>query len=877
MSDDHKRKSSCEEPNNKCPRRSINSDGNTITDTVLGTSSNRHLSLSRNQPTESSLPNTGTDELKSDQTIRNKNDLLEAFSRWESFLGNIEKFCDNYGTKALSDCSLEGSLYESLDSAKEALSNVITSCKGFGLGPYRKDDLLWEGQHRHQQLISEAADAVDRKWANVMRIIEGKALGSFDIRLKTLNDFRSSLDRLASAMDDWLKLPITKPDSERLSEILKIETDLGTGELHFVNRFESAKKLFVIQLESYVRRTKNCSNAGADLIFPLMDSLFGMGKTTFSKNYLALIDKMSSELIETVVEYPQEFVGGFLAELKRARTLHITFQTGSLFDARTRTKTLVQYVVDEMRKSWGVIVTSKPTHLWEIFNMIPKPVFIVFDEIGNAFASPEGDAASERTAFYDFTSKVCIDLTRADGIHYLLCGRADFMWDVGVRREDDLLGGLRNRTLVSPGRFQRVNLNPIRESKIRELLEHTVSCNETLASKVCRIYPNLELQEIINMLYVKTAGHPRSLLHRLKTDSPLSDMDDSSLLLNDVKLAVRRFPKAVYQLFSARDKPMDLTALIASSECRATCEYIATRIHAGFGDNIKWTQIYIPPNVEEYLICHFLPLMDFLVAYDKLLDKRHISRTDLFEEFVAKWFISTFIDGNKTCGDILGAFCPPNSALFQTAWDLKSVKIKEGRKVLSSVNSMTDSTISATDLANKFCNYLTRGKSSIYFPAPLSASPDLFVLPHCGEDKLIIGIQAKCYSNQDARISKGMILKEMQKLNHVLSRVRKNYAKPVNGVLMMFATCSYTARDFGEFHNGAKSFVWSDETARQLGIEVLIINLSNPDLRREFIGIALDAPSGDRGAEILERIIQYSSRQPEENVQDATPRSSSSG
>jgi hypothetical protein len=88
----------------------------------------------------------------------------------------------------------------------------------------------------------------------------------------------------------------------------------------------------------------------------------------------------------------------------------------------------------------------------------------------------------------------------------------------------------------------------------------------------------------------------------------------------------------------------------------------------------------------------------------------------------------------------------------------------------------------------------------------------------------------------------------------------------------MFATCLYTACDFGLLHNGAKSFVWECDETREMEIEVMVLNQSNPDLRKEFFGIGLDVSFKDRGA----RIIEYSSRKSDVNLKDSSPRSSSS-
>jgi hypothetical protein len=827
------------------------------------------------QETGSSIDPTPPLGMSGNLEIRNLIELKVALDRWVDYYARIQEFSDLYSKRRLSGDSVDNSFCDPLMSIKRGLSQLVHLCGILRISPHKSGEILWESTRFDRQSIVNAAVSVDRKWEDVIKIVKKEASGTVEFQVRVLEDFWSSVQDLNSQLDNWLRLPLIGPDSERVNEILETITDLSTGALHFVNRVESAKTLFLIQLETYIRRSPLRSDAGPLLIFPLMDSLFGMGKTTFARNYLSLVSRISDNLKGEIIEYPLRFVEGLVSELLRARTLHITFQPGSLFESHSRMKTLSDAIVEKMRETWGVIVPDFQ-NFGELFRLIPKPVFIVLDEIGAAFVCKDKNHAAEKESFYDFVSDVCTVLTRAEGVHYILCGRSDFMWDVGVRREADF-PTMTNR--VSPGRFQRVNLNPIRQSKISELLHHTVWRNEPLSVRLSNLYPDLDLSDIINMLYVKTAGHPRSLWECLKSENPLSEEYDSTFLLNEVKLAVRKFPNAIRHMLSNRDKIFELTEIIDPAGSRVTGEFIATRIHAGFGDNVKGTRIFITPIVEEYLIRAFFPLMEFLVSYENLLNLRHVSRTDVFEECIAKWFQSAFANRDRTCGEVMREFCPRDSILYNISWQLTAARMVDGKRILGGVNySISDSTISVPEFAKKICKYLTNGKRDMYFPAPLSASPDLFVIPRGlgKDDKIVIGIQAKCYANQASRITKATVLKEVGKFYHIFSKARRLYTKPIRGVLIMFATCLYTACDFGQLHHGVKSFVWENEDTAKMEIEVVILNLSNPDLRREFFGLGLDVSFRDRGAQIIERIIEYSSRHPAINFKDLSPHLSSS-
>lgn len=98
--------------------------------------------------------------------------------------------------------------------------------------------------------------------------------------------------------------PKILPDSERvffLPEITHSKTDRVLA-LHFVNRDCAMKRLLRIHLSMHARRTQSKANAGADITFPLMNSVSGMGKTTFGWNYLAMVVRFIAGIRKTLEE-----------------------------------------------------------------------------------------------------------------------------------------------------------------------------------------------------------------------------------------------------------------------------------------------------------------------------------------------------------------------------------------------------------------------------------------------------------------------------------------------------------------------------------------------------------------------------------------------
>jgi hypothetical protein len=293
-----------------------------------------------------------------------------------------------------------------------------------------------------------------------------------------------------------------------MSEILPEQTESRISQerqLHFVNREQAMKSLLRVHLSQFARRSHVRAHSGGSIEFPLMDSLYGMGKTTFAWNYLSMvarfisnaksrfpidlsdadIDEMVCDTVrEAILHHDQASGGGlesdtnisidhnkflrpFLAELRGARTLYIDCSGMSLLDGNTRGINLMNMIKTGLKK-WGISnIEDNITWSEFIHSRLYKPVFIVFDEIGSAFRSSNGDLETERNEFFNFVSQYCEPLSKMDEMYYLLCGKAPFLWNVGMRPEQGSPIYRNN----SPGTFRRIQLNPIRMQYIDEILK----------------------------------------------------------------------------------------------------------------------------------------------------------------------------------------------------------------------------------------------------------------------------------------------------------------------------------------------------------------------------------------------------------------------
>jgi len=517
-------------------------------------------------------------------------------------------------------------------------------------------------------------------------------------------------------------------------------------------------------------------------------------------------------------------------------------------------------VREALHAQWGVEVGSEVTWADCISNYIQKPVFIVFDEIGKAFKS--ADPNKSRDEFISFVSSYCVSLSWAKGVHYLLCGRDAFLSNVGIRAENTSIA-----LDSSPGSFARVNLNPIRKDYIAEIIEKTFLDEEKISDILLRKCPNMSIEEIINMLYMRTAGHPRSLLVSIRGTKPFDDGDYSATLLSEVGQAVRLYRTGIKQLFEHRNEPRDLNQLFQRHRGNEiSFEHLATRIFAGYTHSLDSTQLFLPPAVESYLMRYFLPFSDFVLNQEKVIRDHYMDKSRIFEALLLKWFQSMG-SSEKSIGNSWNGFCPRDSVLSNITLSLNPEKTVDGVLILAPGFASGIATLSVTDFSLKLRACLLDNSVNIYFPAPKSCSPDIILVqPQEGKvPDLLIGIQAKCYSS--GSISARVCVEEGEKFYRILQTTRSvRQRKKLDGVLIMCATCGYTQSDFDKLTQTTRSMVWKGHPKEWTGFEILIINLSSPALRKEFFSLAQgvvgggsgpSCPDGDRVNDIIEEIINY--------------------
>lgn len=244
-----------------------------------------------------------------------------------------------------------------------------------------------------------------------------------------------------------------------------------------------------------------------------------------------------------------EDVVQLVCEFRKARTLYIKFKSGgaiSMTQHDQREKDVIKLVCDALREEWKIIVDSNDfSDFSELLRFIAKPVFIVLDEIGAAFASDFATQDEQRNAFNSFVDTFGTHLMDHPGVYFILSGRADFLWNVGLNSEVGAGGGMTRETCAttrskSPGIYERIHLNPIRTEHIDNILTCTVFPRRACSIATALRETMTDITQVTGKLYEITGGHPRSLLVNLSQNNPLQPLPDTEMgiLFADVRRAV---------------------------------------------------------------------------------------------------------------------------------------------------------------------------------------------------------------------------------------------------------------------------------------------------------------------------------------------------
>jgi hypothetical protein len=617
------------------------------------------------------------------------------------------------------------------------------------------------------------------------------------------------------------------PDSERVSELLpqKATMDHLDG-MHFVNRDDSAKALFKVFASNYETRSGSGNTYGYQVA--LFDSIYGMGKSSFSGRFLSLIEKMKLvDELRTGVERECH------TELRRARSLRVVLNAGQLIEFADPS--------EELRKQ---ITYSLKSRVFESESYIPNlrtlqglltwvsslsPLVLILDRIGAAFRDRRKSLSEQRECFLKFIERECLTILNIPGIYLVLSGRAQF-----IARWNEPVGQELRRAAV---RIARINLNPLKRNHITEVLMNT-SLEGKKLSEIIPKHPDWtdqSLDEIADKLYEATGGNPRSigliLMHSKM--SPLR-LECAPFDLSEVLHFAKLYPDDLKILYTHHSEQSIVDLSVEKNGL--TYEYLASRIYAGFGLNIERTTICIPPSVVRFLERISLPLDGFLSRWKKVDVLLLYDRARNIEWTISKWFESIF-KTSGFMGDLMNGFLPSGSICQHVPLQIKRVfydNIESEPKELKRW---------ATKLVELDLN---REMGDIYFPAYESWSPNMIIVPRAefGSSRIVIGVVV-WYRKCNVNSSVSRLRNDVEKFNRLITEMCTPTA--YKGVLLIVITKPHTDL----IPISSRSCLYESGTKN---VEVVLVNLGSPELRGRF----LEAAAGlkEEHARILDEIIQ---------------------
>jgi len=160
------------------------------------------------------------------------------------------------------------------------------------------------------------------------------------------------------------------------------------------------------------------------------------------------------------------------------------------------------------------ILLKLPKTAYEFLKELTKisgPVFIVLDEIGAAFEHDDLNNSQRREKFLSFCTDIIGKWLLLEKVFFVLLGRGSFLSYVGLRPTGISL-------TPSDYKFERLNIHLIRSKHIIEILKKTRMVEND--EKTIEMHFGLNHEQstqVADNLFLKTNGHPRSLIHALSS------------------------------------------------------------------------------------------------------------------------------------------------------------------------------------------------------------------------------------------------------------------------------------------------------------------------------------------------------------------------
>lgn len=289
---------------------------------------------------------------------------------------------------------------------------------------------------------------------------------------------------------------------------------LREGRMFFVNRDQAVRQLQDWHQLNYARAA--CLDGGLAWIIPLADHIVGLGKTSFAAHY---VHKCQEQWHDIAQRTPVQ------KAICESHTIIVRLSPGQLARSGVDWNTVITARLKETIGNLSEITPetlmakdyASPIQLLNDVVSFNGSVFLVLDEIGQAFEEPGLHDFERRNLFLRFCDDILDPWLNNSKIFFLLTGRASFLSYVG-RRPAVVPGA------TSKHEYRRLSLHLLRPRVIAQILKNTYVSRGMPVSlqSYFNIAENVEagddrpsLDTTARHLFEQTNGHPRTLCEAL--------------------------------------------------------------------------------------------------------------------------------------------------------------------------------------------------------------------------------------------------------------------------------------------------------------------------------------------------------------------------
>ncbi|TMW57766.1 hypothetical protein Poli38472_014369 [Pythium oligandrum] len=276
-------------------------------------------------------------------------------------------------------------------------------------------------------------------------------------------------------------------------------------ELYFVDPDQAVEQLQSIHEEMY-RASKEFDSCRS---LPVADHALGMGKTTFAHHYVRLCLK-TWPIEATRTDFRQTICAAHtvMCRLESGVFVHEVSAQVTMNDLLAKAVRRHLSPETELSVLTPPLSTSPQTFAEDLVAAI-GPLFIVLDNVGDAFGDGNLDEKTSRDRFAQFCKDVLLSWTQVPGLVFVVLGHAPFL---------RFFKSMNSSLNAKPWYLERLPLFCLEPPQVQRILRHTLhkaALPETLVDRWG--LTSLELEEdATSVLFDLSGGHPGTIMRFLR-------------------------------------------------------------------------------------------------------------------------------------------------------------------------------------------------------------------------------------------------------------------------------------------------------------------------------------------------------------------------